>query len=84
MDNAQKVEKQKEDKEDFKAFKTKNGRTVFDGGGIEPDITTNTQGKFGIISQLKKENLFFNFITDYCTTHSIAELESFELEPSVF
>lgn len=71
-------------KEDFKAFKTKNGRTVFDGGGIEPDITTNTLGKFDIISQLKKENLFFNFITDYCTTHSIAELESFELEPSVF
>lgn len=72
------------EKEDFKAFKTKNGRTVFDGGGIEPDITINTLDKFDIISQLEKENLFFNFITDYCTTRTITELESFELESSVF
>jgi carboxyl-terminal processing protease len=75
---------QRTKKEDYKAFKTKNGRTVFDGGGIKPDITINTIDKFDIITNLKNENLFFNFSNDYCTTHSITELENFELAPSVF
>ena len=75
---------QRRQKEDYKAFKTKNGRTVFDGGGIKPDISTNTVDRFDIISNLKKENLFFNFVTDYCATNSIGDLESFELDPSVF
>ncbi|MDG1778169.1 MAG: S41 family peptidase [Flavobacteriaceae bacterium] len=75
---------QRRQKEDYKAFKTKNGRTVFDGGGIKPDISTNTVERFDIISNLKKENLFFNFVTDYCATNSIGDLESFELDPSVF
>ena len=75
---------QRRQKEDYKAFKTKNGRTVFDGGGINPDISTNTIDKFDLISNLKKENLFFNFVTDYCATNSIGDLESFELDPSVF
>lgn len=75
---------QRTKKEDYKAFKTKNGRTVFDGGGIKPDITINTIDKFDIITNLKKENLFFSFANNYCTTRSITELESFELEPSVF
>ena len=75
---------QRTKKEDYKAFKTKNGRTVFDGGGIKPDITINTIDKFDIITSLKKENLFFSFANNYCTTRSITELESFELEPSVF
>jgi carboxyl-terminal processing protease len=75
---------QRRQKEDYKAFKTKNGRTVFDGGGIKPDISTNTVDRFDIISNLKKENLFFNFVTDYCATNSIGDLQSFELDPSVF
>ena len=75
---------QRRQKEDYRAFKTKNGRTVFDGGGIKPDISTNTVDRFDIISNLKKENLFFNFVTDYCATNSIGDLESFELDPSVF
>ena len=71
-------------KEEFKAFKTKNGRTVFDGGGINPDITTNTIDRFDVIANLKKENLIFNFVTNYCANNTIGKLEDFELEASVF
>ena len=87
LDYGQRLESgnaQRRKKEDYKAFKTKNGRTVFDGGGINPDVTINTIDKFDIITNLKNENLFFNFSNDYCTTHSITELENFELEPSVY
>lgn len=75
---------QKSAKEDLTTFKTKNGRTVFDGGGIEPDITTDPIDKFDIVTHLKKENLLFDFVTEYCRTNSITELENFELDAAVF
>ena len=55
-------------------FKTRNGRTVKDGGGILPDIILEPE-KYGmIISSLIKERLFFDYATEYRFLHdSISE-----------
>ena len=55
-------------------FKTRNGRTVKDGGGILPDIIVEPE-KYGmIISSLIKERLFFDYATEYRFLHdSISE-----------
>ncbi len=47
------------------AFQTKNGREVFDGGGINPDIITKTGTFSNIIISLLKERLFFDYATDF-------------------
>ena len=56
------------------AFQTKNGREVFDGGGINPDIVTETEKVSNIVISLFKERLFFDYATDFRFEHdSIAE-----------
>ena len=47
------------------AFQTKNGREVFDGGGINPDIITETGKVSNIIISLFRERLFFDYATDF-------------------
>jgi len=55
-------------------FKTRNGRKVFDGGGINPDIVTETEEIGSIIVPLFKERLFFDYATDFRAEHdSISE-----------
>lgn len=56
------------------AFQTKNGREVFDGGGINPDIVTEIEVISNIVASLFKERLFFDYATDFRFEHdSIAE-----------
>ena len=77
-------EAQKRNESDYKAFETKNGRIVYDGGGVMPDIKTEPKADFDLINGLKKENLFFLFATDYCRKSSLEKWENYVLEDSVF
>jgi len=77
-------EEQKRNESDYKAFETKNGRIVYDGGGVMPDIKTEPKADFDLINGLKKENLFFLFATDYCRKSSLEKWENYVLEDSVF
>ncbi len=47
------------------AFKTKNGRTVYDGGGIEPDITIEKPVRTDATIALYKSDAIFNYTTNY-------------------
>ncbi len=51
-------------------FKTKNGRTVRDGGGIEPDIVVEDSSKVNICYSLYVQNMFFDYATRYRTEHA--------------
>lgn len=77
-------EAQKINENDYKAFKTKNGRTVYDGGGVKPDIEIEKRDEFDLINNLKEEHMFFLFATDYCRKKSIEKWENLMLEESVF
>ena len=56
------------------AFQTKNGREVFDGGGINPDIITDVGKVSNIVISLFREYLFFDYATDFRFEHdSISE-----------
>ena len=47
------------------AFQTRNGRTVYDGGGIKPDIEVEQEEVSNLIISLVRERLFFDFATLY-------------------
>ena len=51
------------------AFQTKNGREVFDGGGINPDIITEIGTVSNIVISLFRERLFFDYATDFRFKH---------------
>jgi carboxyl-terminal processing protease len=50
-------------------FKTLNGRKVFDGGGILPDIITEPEKLSKISISLLNKNLIFDWVTDWCLKH---------------
>lgn len=68
-----------------KEFKTKNGRKVYDGGGVDPDIAV-TQRKYAKITEsLLAKQLIFDFATYYRTRHEqIGAIRDFKLTESDF
>ena len=55
----------KTEEKNFNAFKTKKGRTVYDGGGILPDIVLENTKTSAIAEALQKNDGIFNYVTYY-------------------
>ena len=67
------------------AFKTKNGRTVYDGGGIEPDLKVSEEQRSAATMALMNSDAIFNFATSYASSHGeIAPADAFELDDRTF
>lgn len=67
------------------AFKTADGRTVYDGGGITPDIQTKTREFSQITGDLYAQNYIFNFANDFELHHdSIAKPDVFEIDDTTY
>jgi len=49
----------------YNAFKTKKGRTVYDGGGIQPDVELSDTKLSTIADVLEKNDAIFNYVTYY-------------------
>ncbi len=55
----------KTDAKNYNAFKTRKGRTVYDGGGIQPDIELEETKSSPIMDALVKNDGIFNYATRY-------------------
>ncbi|MFH6934144.1 S41 family peptidase [Flavobacterium sp. FlaQc-30] len=56
---------QKTDAKNFNAFKTRKGRTVYDGGGVLPDIELDETKMSPITTALLKNDGIFDYATSY-------------------
>jgi len=66
-------------------FKTRNGRTVEDGHGIQPDFKMDNKKYSYISNGIVKQNHIFNFVTGFLLgKDSIAQAKDFVLEDKVF
>ncbi len=52
-----------------KTFKTRNGRTVYDGNGISPDVTIGSGNPSLLQTALMQQNQFFMFANRYAAEH---------------
>lgn len=67
------------------AFKTKGGRTVYDGGGIEPDIKMKIEKFNQVTGDLYAQNYIFKFANTYKKNHdSISGPGTFIVTDSLF
>ena len=67
------------------AFKTKNGRIVYDGGGVAPDIALETQKYSSILASLVTKNLIFDYATKYRIAHeTIVPAKDFTLSDAEY
>ncbi|MEI6899067.1 MAG: S41 family peptidase [Bacteroidota bacterium] len=67
------------------AFKTKNGRTVFEGRGITPDISTKPLLFSNVALALFSKYLIFDYATKFRREHSeIAPADLFDISDDIF
>lgn len=67
------------------AFKTKNGRTVWDGLGVSPDIRVPGQKTSNVAVSLLNKSIIFDWVTQYRIEHAtIAPAASFRLTDQEF
>ncbi len=65
-------------------FKTKNGRTVIDGRGVEPDVKIELEDYSVFTATLVVENLIFNYATKYRVEHPEIAEGSFNLSDEAY
>ena len=69
-----------------KKFKTKNGRTVYDSRGVEPDIKIEPQYFSAVTQNLLLKDIIFDFVNDNINYYKKDSLfpESFELPDTTY
>ena len=68
--------------DDYNEFKTKNGRKVYDGGGVLPDVEVESAKLSSITEALLQEMAIFDYATDYYYDHNYKDLEDFSFTNS--
>jgi carboxyl-terminal processing protease len=69
----------------IRAFKTKNGRSVYDGGGINPDVVTKPRKFSNVATSLYGKYLIFDYATQYARMHpTIPPPDVFEISDSTY
>ncbi len=67
---------------DYRAFKTEHGRTVYDGGGIMPDVKVASAELDELTKALLQQNIIFDFATQYRYKHQLTSPGAFKLTAS--
>lgn len=68
----------------YNSFKTRKGRTVYDGGGIQPDIELESGNFSPITVALLKDNAIFDFATQYYYSNTVSDATNFSFSSSDF
>ncbi|OBQ51943.1 peptidase S41 [Tamlana sp. s12] len=71
-------------KENYHEFKTKNGRKVFDGGGVLPDVALGATKNATITKAIHDSDFIFNYAVNYYYNHDIKDINSFSLTDKDF
>lgn len=67
------------------AYKTKNGRTVYDKGGVEPDVVTDELDASTILVSLVQNNIIFDFANQYFVEHpTILTADQFVVDDPIY
>ncbi len=67
-------------------FKTKGGRKVFDGGGLDPDVAVSSESLGSVSEELITTGFIFEYANKYCGEHSEApsSMKDFKLSDAEY
>ncbi len=69
----------------IREFKTRNGRKVYDGGGVNPDVSLPVQEFAPVTRAIAGENVLFDFATDYRLKNTeIPAAKAFAVNDNIF
>lgn len=67
------------------SFETRNGRTVKDGRGVEPDVKVDAGYYSNLTASLMAKDIIFNYATLYRTKHNtISSAKTFEVTDEIY
>ncbi len=69
---------------EFKEFRTRNGRKVQDGGGVQPDVEIETLKSNSLVKALETNNTIFDYATKYYYKNELGQPEAFEFTAQDF
>ena len=72
------------DPKEYNKFTTKGGRTVYDGGGILPDIEVASAKFSPITTALLKDNAIFDYATEYYYKNKMEDWANFSFSETDF
>jgi len=66
-------------------FKTRNGRVVYDGGGIRPDVDVESEEVSQLTISLISQNVIFDFATKFAFKNpTIEKVEKFDITDEIY
>jgi carboxyl-terminal processing protease len=67
------------------AFNTKNGRTVYDYGGVEPDIVLSIEEYSTVLLAMLQKNIIFNYANEFkINNNSIPSVDKFVFTDAMY
>ncbi len=70
LDYSNKVNGEVNEVENSVPFKTRNGRVVYDGRGVDPDVKVEKETKSQLFNSLKDQQILFDFVSDFVDSKS--------------
>ncbi len=70
LDYSNKVDGEVNEVETSVPFKTRNGRTVYDGRGVDPDVKVEKETNSELFNSLKEEQILFDFVSQFVESSS--------------
>jgi carboxyl-terminal processing protease len=67
-----------------KTFLTTNGRVVYDGGGIQPDVAIAPTEQNAFINMIATGDFLFDFATDYTASHNTIDTSGLAVDNSLW
>jgi carboxyl-terminal processing protease len=74
----------RKDAKEYNAFKTKGGRTVYDGGGILPDVELKSAVFSPITTALLRDNAICDYATKFYYSHQMTDWKNFKFTEADF
>ncbi len=69
----------------IKEYKTKDGRKVYDGGGVQPDSKVSTERLSDLAYNLYIKNIVFDYATLFCQKHdTISKPKYFQIDDNIY
>lgn len=70
LDYSNKVDGEVNEVENSIPFKTRNGRTVYDGRGVDPDVKVEKETESELFVSLKEQQVLFDFVSSFVSSTS--------------
>ncbi|MDX2283194.1 MAG: S41 family peptidase [Bacteroidia bacterium] len=69
----------------YRSFRTRNGRLVYDRGGVDPDVLVALPEGEALVEALDAQQIFFDFASAYAARHdTLAPPRTFRISPELY